>query len=80
MEAPAVKVVGTTLLPGIGTPLARSVFQDAVRVNEDFGNVVDWDLISRSSIAGLHLIPASNPLAGALARRGLGARHPARAR
>lgn len=55
---------GFTASPLLGTPQGLSVFQDGVRVNEPFGDVVNWDLIPRAAIAGIDLIPGSNPLFG----------------
>ena len=50
-----------------------SVFQDGVRVNESFGDVVNWDLLPPMAISSIQLIPGSvpafglNTLGGALA-------------
>jgi outer membrane receptor protein involved in Fe transport len=37
---------------------------DGVRVNEPFGDIVNWDLIPANAIANINLIPGSNPLFG----------------
>jgi len=50
--------------PLLGTPQGISVFVDGVRVNEPFGDVVNWDLIPANAIANINLIPGSNPLFG----------------
>jgi outer membrane receptor protein involved in Fe transport len=55
---------GFTASPLLGTPQGLSVFQDGVRVNEPFGDVVNWDLIPTNAIAGISLIPGSNPVFG----------------
>lgn len=55
---------GYTASPLLGTPQGISVFQDGVRINQPFGDVVSWDLIPRLAIAETTLIPASNPLFG----------------
>jgi len=55
---------GFTASPLIGVPQGLSVFQDGVRINEPFGDVVNWDLLPQSAIASLQLIPGSNPLFG----------------
>ena len=55
---------GFTASPLVGVPQGLSVFQDGVRINESFGDVVNWDLLPQSAIAGLQLIPGSNPLFG----------------
>lgn len=66
---------GFTASPTLGTPQGLSVYVDGVRVNEPFGDTVNWDLIPNSAIAGIDLIPGSNPafglntLGGALALR-----------
>ena len=55
---------GFTASPLLGTPQGLSVYQDGVRINEPFGDIVNWDLIPRAAIAGIDLIPGSNPLFG----------------
>ncbi len=55
---------GFTASPLLGTPQGLSVYQDGVRINEPFGDVVNWDLIPRNAIASMDLIPGSNPLFG----------------
>lgn len=55
---------GFTASPLLGTPQGLSVFQDGVRVNEPFGDAVNWDLIPNNAIAGISLIPGSNPVFG----------------
>jgi iron complex outermembrane receptor protein len=55
---------GFSASPLLGTPQGLSVFQDGVRVNEPFGDVVNWDLIPRVALASISLLPGSNPLFG----------------
>uniref|UniRef100_Q47H97 TonB-dependent receptor n=1 Tax=Dechloromonas aromatica (strain RCB) TaxID=159087 RepID=Q47H97_DECAR len=55
---------GFTASPLLGTPQGLSVYVDGVRVNEAFGDTVNWDLLPRSAIAGIDLIPGSNPAFG----------------
>jgi outer membrane receptor protein involved in Fe transport len=55
---------GFTASPLLGTPQGLSVFQDGVRVNEPFGDAVNWDLIPVNAISGINLIPGSNPVFG----------------
>lgn len=55
---------GFTASPLLGTPQGLSVFQDGVRVNEPFGDLVNWDLIPQAAIANIQVIPGSNPLFG----------------
>jgi len=55
---------GFTASPLLGTPQGMSVFFDGVRVNEPFGDIVNWDIIPANAIASINLIPGSNPLFG----------------
>lgn len=55
---------GFSASPLLGTPQGLSVFLDGVRVNEAFGDVVNWDLIPQTAIASMTLVPGSNPLYG----------------
>ena len=48
----------------LGVPQGLSVFVDGVRVNEAFGDVVNWDLIPRNAISSANLISGSNPVFG----------------
>ena len=61
---PNVNYRGFTASPLLGTPQGLSVFVDGVRVNEPFGDVVNWDLIPLNAISGMNLIPGSNPVFG----------------
>jgi outer membrane receptor protein involved in Fe transport len=55
---------GFTASPLLGQPQGLSVFLDGMRVNEAFGDVVNWDLIPRAALSGMTLMPGSNPLFG----------------
>jgi len=55
---------GYTASPLLGTPQGVSIHLDGVRYNQPFGDVVAWDLIPRSAISEMALIPGSNPLFG----------------
>ena len=61
---PNVNFRGFTASPLLGTPQGLSVFYDGVRINEPFGDVVSWDLIPMNALAGMTLIPGSNPVFG----------------
>jgi iron complex outermembrane recepter protein len=50
--------------PLLGVPQGISVFMDGVRINEPFGDTLNWDLIPQSAISTINLIPGSNPLFG----------------
>jgi iron complex outermembrane receptor protein len=55
---------GFSASPLLGTPQGLSVFQDGVRINEPFGDVVNWDLIPKAALGSITLLPGSNPLFG----------------
>jgi len=50
--------------PQIGTPQGLSVFFDGIRVNEPFGDVVNWDMIPMNAISSVDVFPGSNPIFG----------------
>ena len=55
---------GFTASPLLGTAQGLSVYLDGVRINEPFGDTVNWDLLPHSAIAGIDLVPGSNPVFG----------------
>jgi len=61
---PDVNFRGFTASPLLGFPQGLSVFQDGVRINDPFGDVVNWDLIPQGAISSMVLIPGSNPVFG----------------
>ena len=61
---PDVSYRGYTASPLLGTPQGLSVYADGIRLNQPFGDVVSWDLLPRSAIASIALMPGSNPLFG----------------
>ncbi len=61
---PDVNFRGFTASPLLGTAQGLSVYLDGVRLNQPFGDVVSWDLIPKSAIANIALMPGSNPLFG----------------
>lgn len=48
----------------LGSAQGLSVYLDGVRVNEPFGDVVNWDMIPEAAIGNVTLIPGSNPIYG----------------
>jgi iron complex outermembrane receptor protein len=54
---------GFTLSPVIGTPQGLAVYQNGVRINEVFGDIVNWDFIPETAINRMTLMP-SNPVYG----------------
>ncbi|MEY8878696.1 MAG: TonB-dependent receptor [Leptothrix sp. (in: b-proteobacteria)] len=55
---------GFSASPLLGQPQGLSVFLDGVRVNEGFGDIVNWDLVPRNALSGITLVPGSNPVFG----------------
>ena len=55
---------GFTASPVLGAAEGVSVFLNGVRLNEPFGDIVNWDLIPPGAIRSLNLMPGSNPLFG----------------
>jgi outer membrane receptor protein involved in Fe transport len=53
--------VGSALL---GLPQGIAVYQNGVRLNEPFGDTVNWALIPDAAIESIALLPGSNPLYG----------------
>ena len=49
--------------PVIGTPQGIAVYQNGVRINEVFGDIVNWDFIPEKAISQMTLVP-SNPVYG----------------
>lgn len=50
--------------PVLGASQGMSVYLDGVRVNEPFGDVVNWDMLPEAAIGSVLLAPGSNPLYG----------------
>ncbi|CAD6880873.1 TonB-dependent receptor [Methylomonas albis] len=61
---PDINYRGFTASPLAGTPQGLSVYMDGVRLNQPFGDVMSWDLIPRSAIKSMTMMPGSNPLFG----------------
>lgn len=60
---PDVQIRGFSASPLLGTPQGIAVYQNGVRINEAFGDTVQWDLIPDIAVRGLDVI-GSNPLFG----------------
>ncbi len=61
--ATAVQYHGFTASPVEGTPQGLAVYQNGVRINEVFGDTVNWDLIPSNAIGNVSLV-SGNPLFG----------------
>ena len=61
---PDLQYRGFLASPLVGTPQGLSVFLDGMRLNEAFGDTVNWDLIPTNALRSMNLLPGSNPLFG----------------
>jgi len=61
---PDVQFRGFTASPLLGTPQGIAVYQNGVRLNEPFGDVLQWDLIPLFALAEVQIVPGENALAG----------------
>ena len=50
--------------PVLGSAQGLSVYLDGVRINEPFGDVVNWDMLPEAALAGIKLVPGANPAFG----------------
>ena len=55
---------GYSASPLLGSPQGISVYVDGVRMNQPFGDIVQWDLIPNSAIKNIGLFAGSNPIFG----------------
>ena len=61
---PDIQFRGFAASPLLGLPQGIAVYQDGARINEPFGDTVNWDLLPTGAIASINLMPGSNPLFG----------------
>lgn len=61
---PDVNFRGFTASPLLGLPQGLAVYQDGVRINEPFGDTVNWDLIPLSAIESVQLLGGAHPVFG----------------
>lgn len=54
---------GFTASPVPGTPQGIAVYQNGVRINEAYGDVVNWDFIPEAAVSRMTMMP-NNPLFG----------------
>ena len=60
---PDVQFRGFQASPVVGTPQGLAVYQNGIRINEAFGDAVNWDLIPEVAIDRLDLV-SNNPVFG----------------
>lgn len=61
---PDVLFRGFTGSPLLGASEGLAVYQDGVRANEPFGDVVNWEALPPVAVESVQVIPGSNPLYG----------------
>ncbi len=61
---PTLRFGGFAASPLLGTPQGLSVLQDGVRINEPFGDTVNWDLVPTNAIRSIALVPFADPVFG----------------
>lgn len=61
---PDIQFRGFTGSPLLGLPQGLAAYQDGVRMNEPFGDTINWDLLPAGAIATVNVIPGSSPLFG----------------
>ena len=61
---PDVQFRGFMASPLLGQPQGLAVYQDGVRVNDPFGDIVNWALVPELAIASVDVVPGSNPVFG----------------
>jgi outer membrane receptor protein involved in Fe transport len=61
---PDVQYRGFTASPLLGTPQGISVYQNGVRLNEPFGDVLQWDLLPLFAMQEVQVVPGGNPVYG----------------
>jgi len=55
---------GFTASPLLGLPQGVAVYQNGVRINEPFGDTINWDLIPFSALDSLQLMAGTQPVFG----------------
>ena len=61
---PDVNFRGFTASPLLGLPQGLSVYQNGVRINEPFGDAINWDLIPMSAIDTVQMLAGAQPVFG----------------
>ncbi len=61
---PDVNFRGFTASPLLGLSPGFTVYQNGVRINEPFGDTINWDLIPLSAVNSVQLMAGSNPVFG----------------
>ncbi len=55
---------GFTASPLLGLPQGLAVYQNGVRINEPFGDTINWDLVPVSAVSSIQLLAGTQPVFG----------------
>lgn len=61
---PSLSFRGFTASPTLGEPQGLAVYQNGMRLNEAFGDLVNWDMNPSFAVGSLQVLPGSNPVFG----------------
>jgi outer membrane cobalamin receptor len=61
---PDVNFRGFTASPLLGLSPGLTVYQNGVRINEPFGDTINWDVIPLSAVHSIQLMAGANPVFG----------------
>lgn len=61
---PDIHFRGYTASPLLGNPEGIAIYQNGIRINEPFGDVVQWDVIPEFALNSVQIIPGANPVYG----------------
>ncbi len=61
---PDIQYRGFTASPLLGLPQGLAVYQNGVRMNEVFGDTINWDLLPEGAVANINLVGGANPVFG----------------
>jgi iron complex outermembrane receptor protein len=61
---PDVNFRGFSASPLLGLPQGLAVYQNGVRINEPFGDTINWDLIPWSAVNAVQLLAGAQPVFG----------------
>ena len=67
---PSLSLRGFNASPVLGEPQGLAVYQNGMRVNEAFGDLVNWDMIPSFAVGEMQILPGSNPVFGLNAQGG----------
>ncbi|HIJ62625.1 MAG TPA: TonB-dependent receptor, partial [Rhodospirillaceae bacterium] len=61
---PSLSFRGFTASPTLGEPQGLAVYQNGMRINEAFGDLVNWDLVPSFAVGSVQMMPGANPIFG----------------